>query len=370
MTVQRFDYGYAKIVYHVECLIDLVAMHVKQAKFIARQWVHQNAASIPGYFGAFFHGSINWLADADSLPPTSDVDVMIVLTASEPPDKPGKIRYQDVLLEISYLSREQLRSPEQVLKNFPLAPSFSVPGVIADPTGELTQLQAAVSRDYAQYYWVSQRCAAVRQKALNYLDGVHSDQPFHDQVIRWLFGTSLLAPLLLVAGLQNPTVRKRYVLVRELLAAYGYLDIHETLLELLGCQRLSRVQVEQHLAALATVFDATQTVIRSPFPFASDMSAGSRTLAIDGSQALIDQGMHREAVFWIAVTYARCMIVLAQYAPNMLTRYDAGFRHLLSDLGITTFADIQRCTELVKNRLPAVWAVAETIMHANPAIKK
>ncbi len=47
-------------------------MRVQQAKDIARQWVQEKGAELPGFAGAFFHGSINWLADDADLPASSD----------------------------------------------------------------------------------------------------------------------------------------------------------------------------------------------------------------------------------------------------------------------------------------------------------
>ncbi len=44
-------------------------------------------------------------------------------------------------------------------------------------------------------------------------------------------------------------------------------------------------------------------------------------------------------------------------------------RRLLEDLGIGSFADLQERHDAVQRRLPEVWAVAEEIMAANPAIE-
>ena len=84
---------------------------------------------------------------------------------------------------------------------------------------------------------------------------------------------------------------------------------------------------------------------------------------------LIEQGFHREAVFWIAATYSRCQCVLAQDAPKELEeRHRSGYQELLADLGIVSFVDLQRRAEAVRASLPHVWAVAETIMTVNLAI--
>jgi hypothetical protein len=332
--------------------------------------VIEEASTAPGFAGAFLHGSINWLPDDAALPGSSDVDVMVVLAGGAPPDKPGKFIYRDVLLEVSWLPIDQLQSPERILGNYQLAGSFRAPGIILDPTGQLTELQAAVSRDFPRREWVRRRCEDARIKARRDLESLDSSRGFTDQALAWLFGAGKTAHVPLVAGLKNPTVRRRYVTVRELLREYEHLELHKSLLESLGCAQMTREQAEGHLTALADAFDAAGTFIRTPFPFASDISAAARPIAIDGSRELIESGYHREAVFWIAVTYSRCQQALYHDAPvHIQDRFTPGYRHLLSDLGIASSADLQRRSEWILALLPRIWEVAEAILAANPAIE-
>lgn len=323
-----------------------------------------------GFSGAFFHGSINYLADDATLPETSDVDVMVVLADSRAPGKLGKFSYRGVLLEVSYLSEDDLPSAEGVLGNYHLAGSFRAPSLILDISGRLTELQSAVSRDYAKRAWVYKRCEHARTNALNFLQAVNASAPLHDQAVAWLFGTGVTTHVVLVAGLKNPTVRRRYLAARDLLTEYGLLSFHETLLEMLGCARMSRERAEQHLAALAGVFDVAKTWAKPPYRFAADLSDAGRPVAIDGSREMIERGDHREAVFWMAATYCRCQWVLCHHAPvEVQQRFDPGFRQLLGDLGITSSTDLERRSEQVRGFLPRVWEVAEAIIAANPAIE-
>jgi hypothetical protein len=175
--------------------------------------------------------------------------------------------------------------------------------------------------------------------------------------------------VLLVAGLRNPTVRQRYLAARELLSVYGHLEFYETLLEDLGCARMSRSRVEKHLAALTDAFDTAKTVVRSPFFFASDISDRARPVAIDGSHDLIARGFHREAIFWTVATYSRCQMIFHHDAPELFERFAPGYRALLGDLGIASFTDLQRRHEQTQHVLPQVWKVAEAIISANPDIE-
>ncbi len=343
---------------------------VKEAKALARQWVMEEAGSVSGLHSAYFAGSATWLPDNAALPATSDVDINLVLTNPSQGDKRGKFIYKGVLLEVTYLSIDQVRTPDQVLAHYHLAGGLRGNSIILDPSGQLTQLQVEVAYGFARRPWVRRRCEHARDNVLTGIRRLDETAPFYDQAIGWLFPTGVTTHVLLVAGLKNPTVRQRYMAVRELLADYGHLDFHETLLKLLGCAQLGRGRVEHHLAALADVFDAATSMIRTPFPFASDISDIARPVAIDGSRDLIERGYHREAVFWIAVTYSRCQKVLHQDAPDELQdRFDTGHRQLLGDLGIASFTDLRERGDLVVTVLPRVWEMAEAIIAANPEIE-
>jgi hypothetical protein len=345
-------------------------MLVRDAREVAREWVIEEGSRLPGFSGAYHAGSTNWLPGRSTLPPTSDVDVVVVLSDSSRHAGRGKFIYRDVLLEVSYLSSDQLRSPIQVLGDYHLAGGFRTPSVIVDPSGRLTALQTAVSRDYAKRRWVHMRCEHASGRVLEHLGSMNRSASLHDRVTAWLFAAGVTAHVLLVAGLRNPSVRTRYAAVRELLADYDRLDFHETLLELLGCAGMSRKRVEQHLTALESVFDGAATVIRTPFPFASDITVTGRPVAIDGSRDLVERGLHREAVFWIAATYSRCQKVLRHDAPaGMEDRFDAGYQQLLGDLGIASFDGLQERGEEVERFLPRLWEEAEVIMAANPSIE-
>lgn len=342
---------------------------VGAAKDAARRWVAEHAGEIDGFYGAFFHGSVNWLCEDGWLSPTSDLDVMIVLDGADTPAKPGKLIYGGVLLEVSHVVRDRLRSAEQVLGDYHLAGSFQGESVFADPSGELTALQEAVSRDYAKQEWVRRRCEHARENALGFLDGVREDRPFHEQAVSWLFANGVLCHVLLVAGLRNPTVRKRYLSVRELLADYDRLEFYETLLESLGCAHWNAAQAAGHLEEVARAFDTAKEVLRTPYRFASDLTDLARPVAIDGSRELIETGHYREAVFWIAATSSRCQWVLAHDAPaDAQSRFYAGYNDLLTDLGIESFADLERRSGQVRALLPRVWDAAQELIAANPEI--
>jgi hypothetical protein len=232
-------------------------------------------------------------------------------------------------------------------------------------------VQAGIAKDYAKWEWVERRCQHAVHRVITHLDRLDGRLPFHDQVISWLFGTGVTAHILLAAGLRNLTVRKRYLAVRQLLAEYGQADFYPTLLEMLRCADISPKQVSEHLNRLETAFDAARVLIRSPYPFAADISEDARVVAIDGSRELIEQGNAPEAMFWIAVTYSRCMKVLAEDGiAEVFQLIDLGYRLLMADMGIHSSADLWQRTRQARAMLPLIWEVAQDIMAANSDIKE
>lgn len=338
-------------------------MRVGVAREVARRWVVEVGAGLPGFGGAFLTGSVLWSPEDAVLAASSDVDVMVVLDVAEPPVKPGKTRYGGVLLEISFMSAERLASAEGVLGDYHLAGSLHLPGVLADPSGRLAALHEVVAREFADRRRVLQRCGAAMDGVRRTIAAMDEAAPPADQVNSWLFGTGITTHVLLVAGLRNPTVRRRYEAVRELLAVHGMLDHHEALLELLGCAGMRAARVERHLGVLERVFDAAKDIRVPSYPFSSDISEAARPLSIDGSRELIVRGLPREAVFWLVATYARCLKKLA-LAGVPGEPYEEGFRELLADLGAETFADRRRRGQRVLDALPGLWHTAETIAPA------
>jgi hypothetical protein len=343
-------------------------MKVGAAKRLARQWVVENAVDFPGFRGAFVHGSVNWLDDEQVLSPTSDLDVAVVL------DKPGarrrgKLLYRDLILDVSQLPIHEIQSAELILANHNLAGSFQRPSAIVDPSGELTRLQRAVAEDYATRKWVLRRCAGASDKVLSYLGRLTEGLAFHDQVGYWLFAAGITTHVLLVARLRNPTVRRRYSDVRELLAHHDRMDLYETLLRHLGCGQIDRERTEYHLARLEDAFDTAKTVIKSDFPFAGDISDIGRPITIEGSGDMISRGEHREAVFCIVATASRCQAVFHRDGPpSMRERFTLGYRELLADLGIGSYEDLRSRGRQIAGFLPALWEEAETIVAATPAV--
>jgi hypothetical protein len=344
-------------------------MRVGEARAAAVDWVLRHARLQDGFLGAYFSGSTVGLPTAAELPAASDIDVVVVIAQAEAPLKLGKFVYQGTLLEVTYMPWRQIGSVSDVLTTYYLAGSFRVDTIIADPTGELHGLQVQVSRLFAEREWVRRRCENARRKAEQGLQSIDPLAPWPEQVAAWLFSTSIATLLPLIAALRNPTVRLRYLAARHVLADYDHAGLYPELLRLLGCAELTPQRVEEHLAALAQTFDTAATAAKTPFFFSSDITPQARPIAIEGSRDLIRAGNHREAVFWIVATFARCHTILAVDAPRGVQRALAPvFDDILADLGIASTDDLRGRARAAGQFLPSVWATAEGILSANPAI--
>ncbi|MEU8506563.1 hypothetical protein AB0C40_17910 [Streptomyces brevispora] len=344
-------------------------MRVGAARAAAVRWVAEHARPAPGYRGAYFSGSTVGRPDDAELAPSSDVDVVVVTAQDEPPAKPGKLRYEEALLEISYVPWAELRDPAAVLSSYHLAGSFREDTVIDDPTGRLRALYADVSPRFAERSWVRRRCLDARHRVESRLAAFDASAPFHEQVTAWMFPTGVTTHVLLVAALRNPTVRLRYPAARDVLTAYRRPELYPELLGLLGCADVSERRVRRHVAELTRTFDATVPVARTPFFFSSDLTAQARPIAVDASLELLDRGEHREAVFWIVATLARCHTVLAVDDPALHAARLPAFEAAVAELtGITGTADILARREEITRFLPRLWTAAEDIMAADPDI--
>lgn len=346
-------------------------MKVGTARAIAAEWVMFHLSEEPWFRGAYFSGSTILLNENEDMSASSDMDVVVVMAHDETPLKLGKFRYEGVLIEVTYLSWSKLQSAEDVLTDYHLAGSFRVNTIISDPTEHLEKLQQYVSAHFTEKTWIRRRCENARLRIEHGLKSINPRDPWHDQVTSWLFPTGVTTHVILVAALQNPTIRLRYLKVRDVLKEYGYGDVYTELLELLGVRDLTAERVELHLRALEQTFDAAVSIAKTPFFFSSDITAEARPIVIDGSRNLIQSGFHREAVFWMVATFARChKIFEVDGSEEIQMKHRPAFDAMAADLGIFSTDDLTRRAKDVLDFLPKLWEIAESIISANQHINK
>ena len=338
-------------------------MLIKEARAAAADWVRRHGAR-----AAFYTGSSLDLPDSAELSAASDLDIVVVVDGAAPA-KIGKLLHRGVRLDVSFLDRRELANPDLVARIHYLAPSFrSERAIIVDADGELRAVHDHVAPIFARSDVVWGRCENVLSRMLSGLSRVGEPASWPTQLLGWLFPISLPTQLLLVAGCRNPTVRLRYLRVRELLVDHQLAERYPALLEQLGCLAVTPATVLDHLDRLASAFDAAAAV-PTDLAFAGDLSIDSRSVAIDGTRRLVQQGDHREAVFWLMVTFARCQLTLDLAADPVPADHH---RPLLAAaavdlLGVSEPADLQRRARSTEQCLPELTSTARRIITELPA---
>lgn len=334
-------------------------MRVFQGKTIASQWV-QAYAQTHGMLGAVFNGSVLDLREDDVLPVASDVDINIILhPGQEEPGKIGKFRYQGVMLDVGFLPYAMIHPMEKALTTYEIAASYRQGPAIYDLTGYLADVMAYVSARFTQPKWVQVRCEAVFDKIERGIKGFSHGAALLDNVNSWLFPAGICAHAVLVAALRNPTVRLRYLRAREVLEKWDEMPLYDEMLALLDGEMMTAGRLLRHIGRLDEVFTQAIAQRRSYFPFQGDIAEESRGIAVDAARRLVQDGNYREASFWVAVTFERCMRILRQDAPETFARYEGEFAALLTDMGVASNVLIEKRIEGVLGFLPRLKAVVE-----------
>lgn len=335
-------------------------MRIIDALHLAGEWIQAHEARRSDFIGAYAGGSAAALGDGDELPAGSDLDVFAVLS-DPPPMKPGKFEYSGLLLEISYVAENQIFPAERALSDYHLAHSLHLQRTLADPEGRLGALQRTVAENFARSEWLLRR----RDHALSRVQsGLSSSNPaasLPDRTLGWLFPTGICTHAVLVAALQNPTVRLRYLKARQVLADEGFSDVYERLLSLSGFAEIAPSVAHDLLARLEPIYDRAAAAGRTPLPYSSDVSPQCRAVAIDSLRPLIGRGDHREAMFWILTGYARAMKILSLDDPDGYERHLPDFHAALAAVNRETDAQVNAARRAVLDFLPELARVTDVI---------
>ncbi len=344
-------------------------MLVRHARDAARQWVHEDAARIPGFRGALFSGSTATLPEGQEFPYTSDLDVKIVLDALPEDNGPQKFPFQDVVIDLSYATPDEVATAETVLGTYYAAAHFLGPAIISDPSGHLAEIQPVVRDHFAERRWVRARSEHACQHAQGTLAMLDASAPLHGQVIALMFPLVFASHMIMVADLKNPTARRCLATMRDVLDKYGLAEIQDRYLHILGSATLDKQAVEALLESCAAEFDTACAVRKTPYVMGSNISPYARPMAIDGAREMIDCGDYREAMIWILLmhTLAR-MAIVNDGTDGMQASSRDRFERLLDALGMPSAGDVQSRHRQLDAFLPDLWTVTEAILASNVAI--
>ena len=281
-----------------------------------------------------------------------------------------KIVVDGVALDVSPIDRAELELPERVLGAYHLAGSLRSPdSVLHDSNGWLGAIQQEVASRFGERHWVEVRCDHARQRSAGYLERMTTATGDVERMMSWLFAAGVTTHIMLTAALRNPTVRNRYPATRAMLRELGHTDMYEPLIDLLDPGKTSARKATTYVGILGPLFDRAMRSRRTWFHFADDISPAGRIGAIDGSAKLIQDGLPREAMFWIGVTTARCMAILECDDPGGQTEFAGMFRDLAGQLRIGTADEgAARATEF-QRVLPTIRQNAQLLIDERSEIE-
>lgn len=173
-----------------------------------------------------------------------------------------------------------------------------------------------------------------------------------------------------VAGLGGPTLRRSLANGRKVLEAYGMPGLYEALLGILGSQAFTKAEALDFVGELGGAFDLACEHLLTPFfpglffqPFLKDK-------LIEGIGELISEGLHREAMLYLAFVRDAAQNAIENGAPAAVKeKAREGYRRLLAALGIESDADLERKVERLRQLVPELMTATETIIARNPAVE-
>ena len=344
--------------------------------------MREEAARHPKLVGAVLAGS-TCVRDLEAPHPlSSDVDVFIFVDAEVPSEilephggfAPRKLLFRDVVLEPSFHEARRITDPEAVLGDMHLAPLFREACILLDPYGRLESLAAAVRPEFFRRRHAQRRLEQALRPATPPGPRVSlSDIP----AIRapcWrnvghCFGVMRCAFATLVAGFRYPTIRRSFVVAREVLIAAGRADLADELLRLLGSFSLSRAEVEALATEAQRTYDVAVEVRRTPVVMDWNVSRDARELERAAVRELIDAGHHREALLHLLLVRTAVQGIIENDGDEE-ARASAriGYRRLLAALGIDGDEPYQARGQALRAFLPALREGCESLLARAPGL--
>jgi hypothetical protein len=354
----------------------------REARLVAEEWVRAEAASIPEFVGALLAGSARARAPEDPHPETSDLDVWIVVDAAVPDTVAApegrfaarKLHHRGVIVERAFFPWERLSDPARVLGDAFLAPALAAPVLLADPSGRLERVAAAVRAEFPRRSHVRRRVDGALALAGQFCEYAASGAtaPRFDPLVSRAAGLGVsvthAAAAPAAAALVAPATRWALVRAGELLRSHGRPALAEELLAALGSAALGRADVARAFDELERAYDAAVAVRRTPFGLDYNVAREARALALGGVRELVADHP-REAM--------DRLLFLRSLAQNVLehdgsagerARFREGYLALLSAMGLDTDARRAARVAAIRALLPRLRAACEEIVAATPGV--
>lgn len=354
----------------------------REARLTAAEWMRNEAERYPELVGAVLAGSTQSRDPEEPHPSSSDVDLFIYVDAEVPSDileprgrfAPRKIAFRGVVLEPSFHEAQRIADPEAVLGDMHLAPVFTDPHILLDPYGRLEALAAAVKAEIHLRRHARRRLEQALDftppkgmpASLQEVPGIHA--PCWRNVGHGFLVARFALPTL-VASLRYPTVRRSFVVAREVLRDAGREEIADALLRLLGSFALTRSEVEALGAEAQRAYDVAVDVRRTPVVLDWNVSLDARELEREAIRELIDGGHHREALFQLLLVRTVAQGIIENDGDEEVqvsTRI--GYRRLLVALGIDGGESLEAREQALQAFIPTLREGCEVLLARAPGL--
>lgn len=340
-------------------------LRVEEVVEIVREWVELYARRLPDFAGAYLWGGITALPPHAPFQLYRDVDVVVVL-AKGAQDEDVELLYRGVMLEVISKNLEAHHNAEAVLANPSDGPNIATTQILADPTGTITSLQQAVAAEYGRRRWVQARCEGEKAMAEEWLAAMRKAATPAERMDAARVFLSGLSGLLAVAQLKRPTTRRTLALLGELLEAQGRADLNEAALAVMGSAHMSRADVQVLLGQSIVAFDRAVQVYRTPIPFSFALRPHVRPYHLEGALEMIEEGKHREAMYWISCLDTAFLVLLNDAPDGEKPVFAAQLQAMYAALGYTSAEGWAERVAIAERLAPECYRIADALAKLQP----
>ncbi|WP_028585437.1 hypothetical protein [Desulfogranum mediterraneum] len=275
---------------------------VNEVVGLAREWVEKNYLGTKGFVGAHLVGSINHTPGEALFPLYRDVDIAIVLEGIDYQEI-REVSHQGYILECILSGAGRYDGAKKILAEPGMACNLEVDSVLVDPTGKLEKLHREVALDYNKRSFVRLRVEQAEKDAkenLEKMTGAANALEFVFYLGNFIMHCTAMTTL---AHLEPPTHRRGLLNLKPMLLADGQEALYERYLQMFGSARLDAAAARLFVEEAAGAFDRALEIKKSPVPYEWKLDPCIRPYLVEGSLEMIEEGGHREAIFWIALFF-------------------------------------------------------------------
>jgi hypothetical protein len=154
--------------------------------------------------------------------------------------------------------------------------------------------------------------------------------------------------------------------LRELLEAQGRADLHETALKLVGSAHMSRADVQEMLDQIISAFDRATEVNQTRIPYGFAIRSHLRPYYLDATLEMIDEGHHREAMYWISCLDT-AYLVLQNDAPDAeKPMFKRQLQAMYAALGYTSAEEWAERVSTAERLAPQIYHLADKLVALHP----